>query len=45
MSLVWIPSLEGYIADTPNIDFKRSDEAVFNFDKVNTASVNFELDN
>ena len=45
MNLVWIPSLEGYIAETPNIDFKRCDGAVFSFDKVNTASVNFELDN
>ena len=44
MSLMWSPSMECFVADTPNIDFERNDGAVFSFDKVNTASVVFEAD-
>ena len=43
MGLMWNESIEGFIADTPNIDFYRCDGAVFSFDKVNTASSTFEI--
>lgn len=43
MGLVYSEKWEGYIADTPNIDFERCDGTVFSYDKVNTASSNFTL--
>lgn len=43
MGYVYSEKFEGYIADTPNIDFVRCDDAVFSYDKVNTASSNFTL--
>lgn len=33
----YIPQYDGYLADTPNIDFERCDGTVFSYDEVSTA--------
>lgn len=43
MGAIYSDICNGYIIDTPNIDFERCDGTVFSYDKVNTASSNFTL--
>jgi hypothetical protein len=33
----YIPSVDGYIVDNPNIEFLRCDGKMFSYDEVNTA--------
>lgn len=38
MAVAYIEKFDGYIADTPNLDFERCDGTVFSFYEVNSSN-------